>query len=180
MLPLHDSNNTSLWSSKSFVMTNYSCACCFIGKRCPEKTGSIYSFRFKMPLVCPLNETLPLKKHRPRFSRSSSTNFPKEVTGSDTVCHWPPNPCMIPIGYPASYNDSGLKLPTTSRTMASHPLKSYGQIDISIASWECSTILLGKLVRDCVTVVEPVEFMSHDLKLILYCVSGQTHPPELK
>ena len=60
--------------------------------------------------------------------------------------------------------------------MVSHPLKSYGQIGISIASWECSTMLLGKLVLNCVIVVEPVEFMSHDFKLILYHVSGQIHP----
>ena len=62
--------------------------------------------------------------------------------------------------------------------MVSHPLKSYGQIGISIVSWECSTILLGKLVLNCVIVVEPVEFMSHDFKLFLYNVSGQTQ--ELK
>ena len=60
LLPSHGSNSTSSWGSKSIVMINFSCACCFIGKRCPEKTGSIYSFRFKVPLVCPLNETLPL------------------------------------------------------------------------------------------------------------------------
>lgn len=60
--------------------------------------------------------------------------------------------------------------------MVSHPLKSSGQIGISIASWECSTMLLGKLVLNCVIVVEPEEFISHDFKLILYNVSGQTHP----
>ena len=39
-------------------------------------------------------------------------------------------------------------------------------------------MLLGKLVLNCVIVVEPVEFMSHDFKLFLYNVSGQTQ--ELK
>ena len=29
-------------------------------------------------------------------------------------------------------------------------------------------MLLGKLVLNCVIVVEPVEFISHDFKLILY------------
>ena len=52
--------------------------------------------------------------------------------------------------------------------MVSHPLKSSGQIGISIASWEGSTMLLGKLVLNCVIVVEPEEFISHDFKLILY------------
>ena len=37
-------------------------------------------------------------------------------------------------------------------------------------------MLLGKLVLNCVIVVEPEEFISHDFKLILYNVSGQTHP----
>ena len=100
----------------------------------------------------------------------------KKVTGSDTVYNWPPNPCIMPIGHTSSNIDFGLKFLTTSRKMVSHTLKSYGQIGISIASWECSTILLGKLVLNCVIVIEPVEFMSHDLKLILYCVSGQTSP----
>lgn len=62
-----------------------------------------------------------------------------------------------------------------------HPILS--RVMVKLASQlplECSTILLGKLVLNCVIVVEPVEFMSHDLKLILYCVSGQTQPQELK
>ena len=52
---------------------------------------------------------------------------------NDTEGHWPPNPCIMPIGYTAPCNDFGLKLFTTSRQWCPSS-QSHGQTGLLTAS----------------------------------------------